>query len=388
MCNIISDYYKPEEVEIITPNDGAHYFFAYYDMRATGLNGKHLAHRVPFLDRIPNADDVAEVGYLEDRKFYKIGETTAWNFQQGAMLQYHPFLENTVYYNVFENGKFSTVTHNFKTGEKKYTDMATACVSHDGKWGMAVNFGRIYAFRPGYGYAGFTDENAEVNQPENDGAYLVDMETGKSKLIINYKDLGPIAGFAPDLKILINHITFNRTSDRFVMLVRNFPTPGVTWSTSMVIGDLEGNCYSVLKNTYFSHYDWINDKEIIAHCTIENKKGLYKINVESKTWTLYDMPFCSDEEFPRDIHCNMSPDGNYIIGDCYPFDGYRHLMAYSLKTGKERMLLKANTLKPTTGDSRCDLHARFVWGGKAISFDTTHNDKREIALISPKALDF
>jgi len=63
-------------------------------------------------------------------------------------------------------------------------------------------------------------------------------------------------------------------------------------------------------------------------------------------------------------------------------------MAYSLKTGKERVLLKAKTLKPTTGDSRCDLHDRFVWGGKAITFDTTHNDKREIALISPKALDF
>lgn len=388
MCNVISEYYKPEEVEIITPNDGAHYFFAYYDMRATGLNGKHLAHRVPFMDRIPNVEDVAEVGYLEDGKFYKIGETTAWNFQQGAMLQYHPFLENTVYYNVCENGKFSTVTHNFVTGEKKYTDRATACVSHDGKWGMAVDFGRIYAFRPGYGYAGFVDQNADVNHPENDGAYLVDMETGKSKLIINYKDLGTIAGFDEDKKILINHITFNRTSDRFVMLVRNFPAKGVKWSTSMVISDLEGNCYTVLKNTYISHYDWINDKEIIAHCTIEEKKSMYKINVEAKTWVEYDMPYFYIEGCNPDIHCNISPDGNYIIGDGYDFKGYRALMAYSLKTGKERMLLKVKTLKPTTVDSRCDLHARFVWGGKAISFDTTHNDKREIALISPKALAF
>ena len=389
MCNIISDYYKPEEVEIITPNDGAHYFFAYYDMRATGLNGKHLAHRVPFMDRIPNADDVAEVGYLEDRKFYKIGETTAWNFQQGAMLQYHPFLENTVYYNVFENGKFSTVTHNFITGEKKYTDRATACVSPDGKWGLAVNFGRIFAFRPGYGYAGFVDENADINHPENDGAYLVDMETGKSKLIINYKELGSIAGFDEDQKILINHITFNRTSDRFVMLVRNFPTPGVTWSTSMVIGDLEGNCYAVLKNTYISHYDWLSANEIIAHCSINEKKSLYRINVDTKTWIEYYMQYTTDYMgYPRDIHCNMSPDGNYIIGDGYPIEGYRAIMAYSLKTGKERMLLKVKTLTPTTGDSRCDLHDRFVWGGKAITFDTTHNDKREIALISPKALDF
>ncbi len=123
-------------------------FFAYYDMRATGKNGKHLAHRVQFIDRLPTAYDVAEIGYLDNGEFIKIAETTAWNFQQGAMLQYHPFLENTVYYNVCKNGKFSTVTHNFETGKKSYTDM----------------------------------------------------QSGKSTLLINYKALGPIAGFSLTFK--------------------------------------------------------------------------------------------------------------------------------------------------------------------------------------------
>ena len=169
MSEIISDF--KDEIKIITPNDDYHYFFAYYDMRATGdgINGRHLAHRVKFMDRLPEADDMCELGYLEDGKFTKFAETTAWNFQQGAMLQYHPSKEDVVYYNVEENKKFSTVTHNIKTGEKSYTDMATACVSPDGKYGLSVNFGRIFAFRPGYGYAGFIDENADVNAPENDG---------------------------------------------------------------------------------------------------------------------------------------------------------------------------------------------------------------------------
>ena len=171
MQNIISEYYGGNDIKVITPDD-AHYFFSYYDMRATGKNGKHLAHRVQFIDRLPTAYDVAEIGYLDNGEFIKIAETTAWNFQQGAMLQYHPFLENTVYYNVCKNGKFSTVTHNFETGKKSYTDMATTCVSPDGKWGLSVNFGRIFAFRPGYGYAAFKDENADVNHPKNDGIYL------------------------------------------------------------------------------------------------------------------------------------------------------------------------------------------------------------------------
>ena len=143
MERIKSDF--ADKIEIITPDDGYHYFFAYYDMRATGngINQNHLCHRVKFMDRLPTKDDVCEIGYLKDKKFYKIAETTAWNFQQGAMLQYHPFKENTVYYNAVVDGNFTTVTHNFETGEKSYTDRATACVSPDGKYGLAVNFGRI-----------------------------------------------------------------------------------------------------------------------------------------------------------------------------------------------------------------------------------------------------
>lgn len=387
MENLISEFYGREDVKIISPDDGYHYFFAYYDMRATGKNGYHLAHRVKFMDRIQNADDVAEVGYLKDNKFYEIAKTTAWNFQQGAMLQYHPFLENTVYYNVCENGEFKTVTHNFVTNEKKYTDRATACISPNGKYGLAVNFGRIFAFRPGYGYVAFKDENANVNHPEDDGIYLTDMETGKSEFLISYKDLAPIAGFTEEQKILVNHITFNTTSDRFVALVRCFPRPGVTWSTSMVIGDLKGNCYCVIKNSYVSHYYWTDSNKILAHCTPEGEEqGLYEINVDDKSLVFYDMQY-AHEGHHHDIHCNTSPDGKYIIGDGYPIDGYRYLLGYNPKNGGECVMLKSKSDPVAVGDFRCDLHARFVWGGEAISFDTTHDGKRQIALISLKALE-
>ena len=40
-----------DKIKIIIPQDGAHYFFAYYDMRATqGEGSSHLAHRVPSMD--------------------------------------------------------------------------------------------------------------------------------------------------------------------------------------------------------------------------------------------------------------------------------------------------------------------------------------------------
>ena len=62
----VSELYR--EATIITPDDDAHYFFGYYDLRAS-QGKRHLCHRVQFMDRLPVAEDVAELGYLEDGKF-------------------------------------------------------------------------------------------------------------------------------------------------------------------------------------------------------------------------------------------------------------------------------------------------------------------------------
>ena len=388
MKEIISDF--SNKIEIITPNDNYHYFFAYYDMRATGNNGinqNHLCHRVKFMDRLPEKNDICELGYLKDGKFIKFAETTAWNFQQGAMLQYHPTLPDTVYYNIEENGTFKTVTHNIKNGEKIYTEMATACVSPSGKYGLSVNFGRIFAFRPGYGYAGFEDKNKGVNAPADDGVFLTDMESGKSKLLISYKDMLKESGFSEKQKILVNHITFNTDSTRYVMLVRNFGGDDGIWKTSMMIGDLKGNVKTLLEKTYVSHYWWISANEILAHCSAEGeKKSLYVLNVDSGEYKeiksyYFDLP-------QPDIHCTMTPNGKYVIGDGYPIDGYRHLLAINLETGESRVILKAKTDIPKIVDIRCDLHARYVFDGKYVSFDTTHNGKRQIAIFSLDNLNF
>ena len=366
MENFISNHYR--NCTIITPDDGAQYFFGYYDMRAVDENGRHLCHRVAFEDRLPLSDDVCEVGYLEQGVFYKIGQTTAWNFQQGAMLQYHPFLKNTVYYNVCENGKFMGLIHNYETGEKRYAERALACVSPDGKWGLSVNFGRIYDFRPGYGYAAFEDSNADINAPADDGVFLVNMESGKATLISSYADIAPLSGFDVNReKILVNHITFNTASDRFVMLVRNFRTEDAPyWLTSMMIGDLDGNVHTVLERTYVSHYFWTSAEHILAHCTVSgDKKSMYSISVNDGEAVEYDMEYFHGGDYNPDIHCNTSPDEAYIIGDGYPIDGYRRLMAYRLSDGAETELLKVKTYTPNDIiDIRCDLHARFVAGGR------------------------
>ena len=374
---------------IVTPDDGAHYFFGYYDMR--GTQGKrHLAHRVSFMDRLPRKEDVCQIGYLENGKFTAVAETTAWNFQQGAMLQYHPFLKDTIYYNVFKDDRECTVTHNYVTGEKKYTDRATACVSPDGKWGMAVNFARIFAFRPGYGYAGSVDPNEGVNAPADDGIFLTDMNTGKSRLLVNYPAVAKLGGYAPEDKLLVNHITFNPASNRYVALVRDFPVPPRKeweWTTVLMAGDLKGNIWKLPANGYASHYVWRDEKHLIIHSASEEagKKRLYQINTDDGSFVELDLPYCRERK-QGDIHCNVSPDGKYVIGDGYPLDGYRTVVGYNLETGTYRELFGSRTVRPSVTDIRCDLHCLFAFEGKYISYDTVENGTRQIAIIPAEEL--
>ena len=382
-----SDFYS--EAKIITPDDGAHYFFGYYDLRAT-QGKRHLAHRVTFMDRLPEAEDIAQLGYLENGEFTPFAQTTAWNFQQGALLQYHPFLPDTVFYNCFRDGRICTVMHNYKTGEKQYTDRPAATIAADGKWALSVNFGRIYAFRAGYGYAAAEDPNKDVNAPADDGIFRTDMETGKSKLLVAYEKLAEICNYPPEQKILINHINFSPDSRQYVALLRNFPVPGVKgWKTTMLVGDLEGNVRVLLRQTYVSHYIWADSKTLYAHCSAEymEKKSLYRISAVDGSYREYDMPMfhCKGE---TDLHCNTSPDGNYIIGDTYPRDGYRSIEAINLQTGACRTLFRAETVIPKNPDIRCDLHNRFVFDGTAISYDTTQNGCRQIAVVDMRMLNF
>lgn len=378
-----------DRVRILTPDDGAQYFFGYYDVPATDTEGRHLCHRVSFTDRLPKLNDEAELGFVKDGVFTGFATTTAWNFQQGSFLQFHPTKSNTVCYNSRQNGTFCTVTHDLSTGKRIYTDRAAAALSADGRWGLGINFGRVFAFRPGYGYAGFTDKYADVNAPVEDGVFLIDMETGRSRLLVSYSDMGA-AGFSVEDKILVNHINMAPDSKHYVMLVRNFPDPDAGrkgWSTSLVMGDLAGNIRTVLSNTFVSHYRWVNARELVAYCTVEEKTSMFLIDMYTGACRELDTPYFCRKGL-ADIHCNLLPEGKYIIGDGYPIEGYRYLIAYNRETGASKTLLGAKSMVPAVVDVRCDLHARFSADGNWITFDTTHNDRREIAAIPADVLNF
>ncbi|MDR6550819.1 hypothetical protein [Paenibacillus qinlingensis] len=373
------------QAERITKQDG-HYFFGYYDTPAWSGNDRyHLCHRVAFCNRLPHAKDQAELGYIDlsNNSFTVIAETTAWNFQQGSMLQWHPvYPQDTVIYNARNGSNYEGVVLNLTTGKSYSLERPVANVDPTGRYAVSINFPRMYDFRPGYGYAGEADPYANVLHPHDDGIYLIDLQSGKSQLTISLQEIWKFTKSyfqGEDRKILINHITFNTDGSRLIALVRCFPDTDKIWKTAIVTMNRDGSDVFLLADYgYASHYHWRDREHLVIHAgevqTHPEGEQLYVWKDKKHEIQTIDTSF-----FLKDGHCSYSPDRRFMLYDSYPdSDSYRHLYINNLQTQKGIKLGSYYSMPELDGDIRCDLHPRWNREGTWISFDSTHEGQRHV----------
>ena len=367
----------------LSPNDGKHYFYGYYDNPPFLPDGEsHLCHRVDFMNRLHTAEDVCTLGVLRGGQFEPFAETKAWNFQQGAMLQVLGG-SSRVLYNCFEDGAYRACIHDLHSGSRRLLPMPAANVSRDGKWAISINFSRIFNFRPGYGYACMPDPWMHVNAPEDDGVFVINLETGECRLVLSYAQIAQLfAGTDPEMlhaKLVINHITFNPSASRFMFQVRNFPPKGKIHWTGVATADRDGqNLYQLMEfSPCSSHYAWRDDEHILmyveCHAT-QDVRSMALLTDRVPEVQVYD-----PARYNQDIHCYYSPDLSYFSGDGYPDEeGYRPAFLHA--GDKEWLLFRAWSSTESLYDWRCDLHMRWRPDGKARSFDSTHEGFRGVYL--------
>ena len=375
---------KDAKVEIrrLSPKDGFHYFFGYYDNPAFCVQDKkHLCHKVNFWDRLPVKDDICELGTIDIKTgvWEKVAETSAFNFQQGAMLQWNPKNpDKEIIYNIRQGDEYRSVIHNIETGKIHTLPAALANVSQDGKWGLSINMNRLYDFRPGYGYSCLKDYWYETAQPKDDGIWVIDMEKGDKKLILDYSEMGRLFSVSPNEKLLINHITFSPDNNRFVFLLRTFPTSNKTWHTGTGTIDKEGNDFHLMNPmSMASHYNWRDEKNLLIWAEVKGFQGMHLIT-DKKDESIY----FNNDFFYKDVHCIYSPDKKYVLGDGY-LDGesFRQIYLFNMETKTRTLLLRAKSDPVADGDIRADLHNRWSRDGKLVSFDSTHEGFRGLYLI-------
>jgi hypothetical protein len=377
------------DFERITPA-GENWFFGYYDNQAFSPDGRrHLGHRVPFCDRLQQPADEAELAVidLENRIPRILARTKAWNFQQGAMLQWVGERRNTVFYNTATAaGEYRGIVHDLAHSRRRELPMALADLSDDGRRGLAINFDRVFNFRPGYGYCQKRDPWFELRHAADDGVWLVDVRRATVRHILSMQTIWDAMAHAfpeQDCKICVNHITFNPSGDRFVLLARNFPdVAGVRWATTVFVADLKGRLQATLVDAAMaSHYWWSGERTLVFYMSGHAGHQLYEVDVETGAQTVIDAAF-----FTSDGHCSTSPDGRWLLYDSYPRQGYRYLYLYDLRQKQGITLGALLDLPVPVIDIRCDLHPRWNRQGTGISLDGTFEGFRGIYTVDLRSV--
>jgi hypothetical protein len=372
----------------LTDKNG-HYFFGYYDLKAFSRNGRfHLFHRVGFNDRLPQPGDEAVIGFidLESRRIHPVSKTLAWNFQQGSMLQWNPAApDQEIIFNAYLDRAYKTVIMDVFNGRSRTIEAPMACIDAHGRYGLSINFCRLYRYRSGYGYVYLSDPYNGYNHPEKDGVFRCDLETGEKRLILSLDKIWRFAAMyykIKEAKLVINHLTFNPAGNRFVLLARTDQGPKKRRVTIVITSDVEGKKLRCLHNQDFaSHYFWKNDDELLIYCRHCQGKQLYLWQDDALS-----RPRVIDEQFFRaDGHCSYSPDRKWVLyDDSNPIADHRNLYLYQVER-RDGCRIGCYFAEPKlyeiSRDLRCDLHPRWNHTGTSVSFDSVHEGTRQIYLI-------
>lgn len=361
-----------------------HHFVGYYDKCPWNANGRYLAvHQSTFADRQANPGEAVRIGLVDlqdGSRFLPLDSTTAWSWQQGAMLQWLGSApDRLLIYNSFDGTDYRATIHDIESGRKRTIERPAYCVSADGKQAISLPFDRLNRLRPGYGYMARAERFPNDPAPKDDGVWHVDLESGTSRMIF------PIAALASNqaddrfkgAEHWVNHAVFSPGGTRFTFLHRWKRPQDKSWFTRQYTARPGGSELRLLWDTgMVSHFDWRDDRIMLAWVRTESGENRFALrNVESGTTEIV-----GEGLLTVDGHCSYSPNRNWILNDTYPGrDRKQTLMLYRVADGRRFDL--AHLLEPPkfTGPYRCDLHPRWNRDGTQVCVDSTHeNDHRQV----------
>lgn len=420
---------KNAEVVFETPNDGFSYFFGYYDKSPLDINNKYLlSHKVSFDGRDIKKDDKADVGYWDIKKneFIKIGETNAFNWQQGSQLQWlPPDYKNKVIYNDRRNNKFISIIYDIETKEERIIPFPVYVIHPDGNYALGVNYERLYFCRPGYNYKGIINKKWDKPYHEDDGVFKIDLQTGNIKQIVSTEDIVRINSNEHILNNnnWLEHIMFNPSGSRFLFFHRwNYNNKD--YSRIFTCNTNGKKLYMFPDVKFYSHYSWKNKNELtiwtlephnysVKRKLLDNLKNnnfirnfikpVYKslkqflpdntinkitnssklINFKDETT---DYQIIGENILEGNGHITWSNNKKYILNDTYAdSNNIRHLMLYSLKN---KSIINIGKFYSNYNECifRCDLHPKFSHDNKYIIIDSSHRKKRSQIVIQTKEI--
>lgn len=241
-----------------------HHLFGFHDLLISNDDdSKYLCMEVDTINRPPLPGELFGVGYVEDARFVKIGETTALNYPQGARQQWvaktNCFVVNNRVGDVWGTDLFDADINRLIDR----FDAPTHMLSKDGRYSYGLDYARLFRLG-GYGYSGIADYFESDPAPINAGITVLDLETKVSKVLISVREVaefgsnGRLSGVSHHY---LTHLCLNPSSTRIAFLHRYFMGDGGMMTRLMTIGT-DGSNLRCLAQGFLSHFDWKDDNHI------------------------------------------------------------------------------------------------------------------------------
>jgi len=374
------------------------HWFGYYDKLQFDPAGRCvLGMEVDFEHRSPHEDDVIKIGMVDlaaGDKWIELGESRAWCWQQGCMLQWIPGTKSEILWNDRRGGRFVCRIMDVSTGRMRTIGRPIYTVTPDGRFGASVDFRRIQDMRPGYGYAGPGDPHKADLAPADSGIDLVDLATGERRRIISLADAAAIPFPGRDTagaKHYFNHLLFNTDGTRLELLHRYRPNRGTGgFITRMLTCGLDGSDVRVVDPSgCTSHFIWRDAGRILAWSRYRGASGFFLYEDKGGGGRVVQV---GRGVMTRNGHCTYlpvpsgaeEPGSKWILNDTYPTGPHRkqEVYLYHVPTGRCVVLGRFHSSAGYDGESRVDTHPRFSRDGKRVCIDSAHGgDGRQLYLI-------
>ncbi|ERP31092.1 hypothetical protein [Chitinivibrio alkaliphilus] len=366
------------------------FFFGFHDKCPWNSDDtKLLAHRAPATEKERKRGVPVEIGYFDDvqlRHFTPLGTTRAWNWQQGAMLQWDP-IHGGVFYNDLSAEKTPRLNHIASAGEAaKDFGPAAGAISPCGNYLAHISFYRFGTGLHGYEYQGVQEDEGNENVPQETGGFSILARTNEGFTdtihtvpIAQLRETNPLASMDGAYHY-VSHPQFSPDSNT-VAFFHRWVHRGKRNETRLYFLNLTTHTLTAADTgTMVSHFCWIDSHGILAF--YEGKNGTDYYGVVHKD---------GSEKFPL-THPALAVDGHpcchiptgRIVTDTYPDKKrHQHLLYLPGIAPDPTVHPVAKLYAPFRFQElfRADLHPRWNRAGDRIAVDCSYAGRRSLAIL-------
>ena len=364
-----------------TNNKSSSFFFGYHDKKPFNFqDSKIVVHSYKNTKRLleqSSKEVLINLVDLKSKKILNLDKTSAWSWQLGSSLQWHP-KKDIIFYNKQINGKFKTKQINLKSKKIKNLNFSIYNISPDGNSFLTSDFVKIGKLRKGYGYIitkhqkllNFKKSKLEIVINKKNKKLLFLFDETKKKLVtgcyINHQTFSPDGG-----KIAYFYTILKKNNQRQIFFYLYF------------LKEKKNFLLKLSKTQLISHYCWKNNNEILL--TLKKSAKVYSYilyNIKLNNFKTLNL------KLNKDGHPMFNPRNNDLfVSDTYPnLLGFQKLFVYCMK--REKIIWTKYLYSPYEfkGIVRCDLHPRWSNNGKKIFVDFVENGNRNIGIFETKNL--